>query len=1684
MLKKIHKTFIATMAVTTVVAPTTLANVEFKDVKSTDYFAEAVQSLVERGIIKGYTEDQTFRPNKDVTRGQAAKMIAGVLGFDTLNVTNPQFKDVPQTNEYYGAIAALAERGIINGYPETGTFKPNQPMTRHQMAKVISLAFELQAKNTDLPFTDVSKSYEKYVAALVEHNITTGKTETTFSGSSNVTRGQLAAFIYRAETSVNKSKIVEISGEISEITDKYIVIDGVKYSVSSQLQTIFNETNAEALQGAVVKTKAENNFINVVKTLTITQEGTKEKPIVLQEITKPTASVVYTAAEMSNIQQLVLQSKYVEVRNVQVPQLIISSVAQFVTLLGNFENVTISEGSHATLQGDATIQQLLVESKEAIVVNVIGEIVKVLIHNKANINLGAKTIITELDAKGVDPATIFTNYNEVKNNIKTGTQGSSDNGSPGTGSGTVITPGGAGSGSSNNGNAGNTGGSNGNDSSNDNQTEKEAITVEGTVTSASSSEVTINGTTYSVDSKFKNLFSNTTVNNAEVKVTVKDDKIVAVTNITIKSSGTLDGDGATIVGKLTVDADKVKVENLTVTGDVLLTAAVQESIDFNGVNIQGTVLTEETTVAKARTARAIAAVNPIVETEKPKTTLKITFANSVIAYIEIKKVDTTLSVIDATQISLLKVESNGISIEASKDVVLPNLNISKGVTQIELNASIAKVEIDTNDDIKIFGSGNFQSVEIKTDKSVELATTGTIATLATDNKNVTLGDAVQVGATTDTKGDTKPPEQLITNIDQVSKNVNVEIKQDEFIGYITAKVIPVEDKFGYVTLSVLNVGNSTIKYRFVNRNQETLPTIGSKAPADAVVYKAGDEFIAWYSKDLQVFAVNDKDEVIDTYKIQSFGTFTHPLAKLKVENNKIILESIFAPLMRFNEGYFVNNNQFYMPDNAKQFTSKIDATGVPVFELELPSNFKYDAQNMATFSYYLSGINASGNTSGGLLSWGNIGLYNSEQDDANDLLALKNFLQKDLTQLQEGEFWIEAILNRHAYTVEEVKDEEGKFLYNKHNSKVQPIIIEKYIEALRASELTTIGDIVKIVDEVNVANQDLVALFYEAEKAMDLIYKEDMYEYSQYEQLKDGVTKADIEAAEKLVQELQTKLQNSKIQDMVNLVRSAYRNLEMLEVLQNFAPIISNYDSTKHKEQFANLLNVFTNDIAIEPLMDQYVTELKKMELLTPLTFQAAIAEVNGLEANKQIAQSFKEAKAAVDALFVANKYAYDSYERLAEGVTEAQIAAAEKLATAAGLTDIVGSITHNISEARNIYDMLQLISKLNETAKTYVVATSEEQLKMFGDLNEYLKRIAPNDYIEILFSNYIAAISNEKAVTLKSIKELIKTVNADAENVQLAQAYKNAKKAVDTLFKENYQSIENIDEQLNYGVTEQQFLDAEAQVNALNVEEQFKQSLVSEINQVRRIFMAKSDILALQEKAKAHLATDKTMQYYSDIRNILQNITFSNLGDGKFGHLHDETLLDLYIEDFAKNKYTTIAEVKAAIRKVNAANESIIELSKKVQELNENGSLRVGTTLEYISNLQLQVERLDGNNETLLQNLLKVKALFYKATERPEQIQSVIVTKSKDVEHTFTFTFTDAVDLQNITFELEGLQQDVDYEVTNVQYSLDRPHSLYINVKKIKPLTFSTISIEGVTLAESDDAVELKSVPLVNWSK
>ncbi|MEK4406288.1 S-layer homology domain-containing protein [Sporosarcina sp. FSL K6-6792] len=204
----------------------------FSDVKDIEshHFYDSVRSLASRGIVKGFG-DGTFKPNQSVTRGQIASVLAQTLGLDTKNVKNPGFKDVKVTDPHYGSIAALVEAGVVKGYDDK-TFKPGGSLTRAHIAKMLSIGFNLEeAKLTNSPFKDVKAEhwFADYVQALITNEITTGTTPTTFEPNAFVTRGQMASLIVRSES----ASLVDQNDSIIKNTAKLVSVTNESVKLST-----------------------------------------------------------------------------------------------------------------------------------------------------------------------------------------------------------------------------------------------------------------------------------------------------------------------------------------------------------------------------------------------------------------------------------------------------------------------------------------------------------------------------------------------------------------------------------------------------------------------------------------------------------------------------------------------------------------------------------------------------------------------------------------------------------------------------------------------------------------------------------------------------------------------------------------------------------------------------------------------------------------------------------------------------------------------------------------------------------------------------------------------------------------------------------------------------------------------------------------------------------------------------------------------------------------------------------------------------------------------------------------------------------------------------------------------------------------------------------------------------------
>lgn len=134
------------------------------------HWAETVVAKwYDNGIISGFP-DGSFRPNEAVTRAQLAVIIDNIFKFTTK--ADMYFSDVNGSEWFADAVAKCSQAGIISGNPN-GTFEPNKPVTREQAAKMIAEAFKLTAADADAyrTFADSSSiaAYAReYVSALYE----------------------------------------------------------------------------------------------------------------------------------------------------------------------------------------------------------------------------------------------------------------------------------------------------------------------------------------------------------------------------------------------------------------------------------------------------------------------------------------------------------------------------------------------------------------------------------------------------------------------------------------------------------------------------------------------------------------------------------------------------------------------------------------------------------------------------------------------------------------------------------------------------------------------------------------------------------------------------------------------------------------------------------------------------------------------------------------------------------------------------------------------------------------------------------------------------------------------------------------------------------------------------------------------------------------------------------------------------------------------------------------------------------------------------------------------------------------------------------------------------------------------------------------------------------------------------
>lgn len=142
----------------------------FSDVSPGDWYSSYVHFAQKCGIVQGYA-DGSFRPNQPVRRAELVKMVCAFFA-----VTGGSHPFPHVSASYWAAreIAFAASQGWISGGSD-GTFQPGRNVTRAEAVKILNRAMDRRAgeRETVLPFTDVARdhwAYHEILEASVTHD--------------------------------------------------------------------------------------------------------------------------------------------------------------------------------------------------------------------------------------------------------------------------------------------------------------------------------------------------------------------------------------------------------------------------------------------------------------------------------------------------------------------------------------------------------------------------------------------------------------------------------------------------------------------------------------------------------------------------------------------------------------------------------------------------------------------------------------------------------------------------------------------------------------------------------------------------------------------------------------------------------------------------------------------------------------------------------------------------------------------------------------------------------------------------------------------------------------------------------------------------------------------------------------------------------------------------------------------------------------------------------------------------------------------------------------------------------------------------------------------------------------------------------------------------------------------------
>ncbi len=231
----------------------------FTDVKEGDWFHNAIAYLDETGYFFRLTSD-TYKPNEPITRAEFVELANFTSSLK--GTKDAVFTDVPEDHFYYDSIRAAAASGLVNGY-EDNTFRPDKTITRAEVVTVINRLLGLSvsertvaADKLENEFVDIATHWGRLNVLMASNSNVHGQYyyDVSLDGITETSSDY---------TFANKHFSIKISKKDARILEVINLYTGEDILATTSNSYFISQTNAKGSLVAPSKLETEGNRIKV-----------------------------------------------------------------------------------------------------------------------------------------------------------------------------------------------------------------------------------------------------------------------------------------------------------------------------------------------------------------------------------------------------------------------------------------------------------------------------------------------------------------------------------------------------------------------------------------------------------------------------------------------------------------------------------------------------------------------------------------------------------------------------------------------------------------------------------------------------------------------------------------------------------------------------------------------------------------------------------------------------------------------------------------------------------------------------------------------------------------------------------------------------------------------------------------------------------------------------------------------------------------------------------------------------------------------------------------------------------------------------------------------------------------------------------------------------------------------------